>query len=31
VVKVVMGPGQNLLTRVGSAIFGLHLGSENFP
>jgi len=29
--KVVMGPGQNILTRVGSAIYGLDLNFENFP
>jgi len=27
----VMGLGQKILTRVGSAIFGLGLGLENFP
>jgi len=27
----VMGPGEKYLPRVRSAIFGLRLGSENFP
>jgi len=27
----VMGPGQKILTRVRSAIYGLGLGLENFP
>jgi len=29
--KLVMGLGQKILTWVGSAIFGLGLGLENFP
>jgi len=29
--EVVMGLGQNFLTRVGSAIYGLDLNLENFP
>jgi len=29
--KLVMGPGQKCLTRVGSAIIGLGLGLENSP
>jgi len=28
---LVMGPGPKLLTRVGSAIYGLGLNFENFP
>jgi len=31
VLRLMMGPGQNFLTQVGSAIFGLGLGLENFP
>jgi len=28
--ELVMGPGQNFLTLIGSAIFSLGLGLENF-
>jgi len=29
--QIVMGPGQNFLTWIGSAIYGLGLDLENFP